>query len=150
LTSAGPYSYGMQIDTARWRWNYPVSNSKNTAVMMHASRNPQHESGIFNFPPEEPLDNTIVVCASGTSISKDACLFHLCFVPSLSSCHEKATVAICVERIRTRLGVVQIWQLTRSTSTTENFRVLYGAPWHCNNVFLPFCIILQACFYNAK
>jgi len=30
----------------------------------------------------------------------------VCFVPSLSSSHEKATVALYVGRIRTRLGVV--------------------------------------------
>jgi len=35
------------------------------------------------------------------------CLFVRClFVPSLSSCHEKAMVALLFGRIRTRLGVV--------------------------------------------
>jgi len=41
----------------------------------------------------------------------DAHLFHILFVcclfvPSLSSCYEKATVALYFGRIRTRLGVV--------------------------------------------
>jgi len=37
----------------------------------------------------------------------------VCFVPSLSSCHEKATVTLYLGRIRTRLGVVhfQVFRL---------------------------------------
>jgi len=47
------------------------------------------------------------------------CLF-VRFVPSLSFYHKKATVALCVGRIHTRLGVVhfQVFRLFRWLLTT--------------------------------
>jgi len=47
---------------------------------------------------------------------------HYClFVPSLFSCHEKATMALYFERIRTRLGIVhfRVFRLFLCLLTTE-------------------------------
>jgi len=37
--------------------------------------------------------------------NSESTLLFVCFVPSLSSCHEKATVTLYFGQIRTRLGV---------------------------------------------
>jgi len=63
--------------------------------------------------------------SSTSSLNGD--LFHsyigcfVCFVPSLSSCHEKTTVALCVGWIRTRLRVVhfQVFRLFLRLYTTN-------------------------------
>jgi len=48
-------------------------------------------------------------------------MYVFCFVSSLSSCHERATGALCFGRIRTRLGVVhfRVYRLFLLLLTTE-------------------------------
>jgi len=57
-------------------------------------------------------------CVYATHPNCKECLFVCLFVPSLSSCHEKATVALYFGRIRTGLGVIhfRVFRLLLLTS----------------------------------
>jgi len=72
------------------------------------------------------LFNTSCYCTRSAYLANEKqcfmcnCLFVYLFVPSLSFCHEKATVALYFERIRTRLGVIHFrvfWLFLRLLTT---------------------------------
>jgi len=69
---------------------------------------------------------------------KFVCLF-VCFAPSLSSCHEKATVALYFGRIRTLLGIVhfRVFRLFLWLLTTE-FAACSKPPSRYNHRKAPF------------
>jgi len=58
----------------------------------------------------KPIGFVYSFCVSNVHYYCSIVLF-VCFVPSLSCCHEKATVALYFGRIRTRLGVFQVFRL---------------------------------------